>query len=83
MLDYLKQFLYKFKSLSYFVLTFLTRHTHEYLSATRKADAIYLKLFEEISRDAILNKTALFFLSDHGIRFGAVRQTSVGKLEER
>jgi hypothetical protein len=29
------------------------------------------------------SKTVLFFLSDHGIRFGAVRQTSVGKLEER
>lgn len=83
MLDYLKQFLYKFKSLPYFAFTFLTRLTHEYLEATRKADAIYLKLFEDISRDATLNKTVLFFLSDHGIRFGPVRQTSVGKLEER
>jgi membrane-anchored protein YejM (alkaline phosphatase superfamily) len=83
MLDYLKHFLYKCKSLSYFVLTFKTRHTHEYLAATRKTNAIYLKLFEEISRDATLNKTDLFFLSDHGIRFGAIRQTSVGKLEER
>jgi hypothetical protein len=44
---------------------------------------IYLKFFEDISRDATLNKTVLFFLSDHGIRFGAVRETSVGKLEER
>jgi hypothetical protein len=41
MLDYLKQFLYKFKSLPYFALTFLTRLTHAYLAATRKADAIY------------------------------------------
>jgi CheY-specific phosphatase CheX len=83
MLDYLKQFLYKFKSLIYFAFTFLTRLTHDYLAATRKADAIYLKIFEDISRDATLNKTVLFFLSDHGIRFGAIRQTSVGKLEER
>jgi hypothetical protein len=30
-----------------------------------------------------LNKTVLIFLSDHGIRFGAIRKTSVGKLEER
>jgi membrane-anchored protein YejM (alkaline phosphatase superfamily) len=56
---------------------FLTRLTHQYLAATRKADAIYLKFFEDISRDATLNKTVLIFLSDHGIRFGAVRQTSV------
>ena len=42
-----------------------------------------MKIFEDISRDATLNKNVLFFLSDHGIRFGAVRQTSVGKLEER
>jgi membrane-anchored protein YejM (alkaline phosphatase superfamily) len=83
MLDYLKQFLYKFKSLPYFAFTFLTRLTHDYLADTRKADAIYLKFFEDISRDATLNKTVLFFLSDHGIRFGAVRKTSVGKLEER
>jgi hypothetical protein len=53
------------------------------LADTRKADAIYLKFFEDISRDATLNKTVLFFLSDHGIRFGAVRQTSVGKLGQR
>jgi membrane-anchored protein YejM (alkaline phosphatase superfamily) len=66
-----------------FTLTFLTRLTHEYLAATRKADAIYLKFFEDISRDATLNKTVLSFLSDHEVRFGAVRQTSLGKLEER
>jgi hypothetical protein len=78
-----KTVLFKFKSLPYFAFTFLTRLTHDYLAATRKADAIYLKFFEDISRDATLNKTVLFFLSDHGIRFGAIRQTSVGKLEER
>jgi hypothetical protein len=41
MLDYLKQFLYKFKSLPYFAFSFLTRLIHEYLAAIRKADAIY------------------------------------------
>jgi hypothetical protein len=43
MLDYLKQFLYKFKSLPYFAFTFLTRLTHDSLADTRKADAIYFK----------------------------------------
>jgi hypothetical protein len=57
MLDYLKQFLYKFKSLPYFAFTFLTRLTHDSLADTRKADAIYLKIFEDISRDVTLNKT--------------------------
>jgi hypothetical protein len=66
MLDYLKQFLYKFKSLPYFAFTFLTRLTHDYLADTRKADAIYLKFFEDISRDATLNKTVLFFVHQCG-----------------
>jgi hypothetical protein len=52
MLDYLKQFLCKFKSLPYFALTFLTRLTQDSLADTRKADAIYLKIFEDINRDA-------------------------------
>jgi Tat protein secretion system quality control protein TatD with DNase activity len=33
MLDYLKQFLYKFKPLPYFAFAFLTRLTHDSLAA--------------------------------------------------
>ena len=80
-LDYSKQFIHEFKSSPYFGFTFITRLTHDYIHDTSKADILYTKFLKDIHN--VLNNTVLIFFSDHGIRFGKVRQTFVGKIEER
>ena len=80
-LDYSKQFIHEFKSSPYFGFTFITRLTHDHIPDTSRADILYTKFLKDINN--VLNNTVLIFFSDHGIRFGKVRQTFVGKIEER
>ncbi|CAC5408967.1 unnamed protein product [Mytilus coruscus] len=82
-LDYLKNFVKMFQYKPHFSFTFMTRLTHDYLEGTYKADNIYLKFFKDMFESDKLKNTVVFFFSDHGMRFGNLRETFVGKLEER
>jgi hypothetical protein len=82
-LDYIEQFTEKFKENPYFAFAFLTRLTHAYLQETKKADNLYADFFQHLNERENLQNTVVFFYSDHGMRFGSVRETFVGKLEER
>ena len=80
-LGYSKQFIHEFKSSPYFGFTFIRRLTHDHIPDTIRADILYTKFLKDIHN--VLNNTVLIFFSDHGISFGKVRQTFVGKIEER
>lgn len=82
-LDYVKRFGELFRVDPYFSFSFITRLTHSYLEETYKADILYFRFLKEMHENGHLNNTVLFFFSDHGMRFGHVRETFVGKLEER
>ena len=82
-LDHLKQFMLVFKYDLYFAFTFLSRLTHDRIESAAMADLLYKQFFENINKGNSLNTTVIFFFSDHGIRFGKVRETFIGKLEER
>lgn len=82
-LDYIEQFTEQFKENPYFAFAFLTRLTHSYLEETKKADKLYSDFFKHLNERGNLQNTVVFFYSDHGMRFGNVRETFVGKLEER
>ncbi|XP_063420600.1 uncharacterized protein LOC134705813 [Mytilus trossulus] len=82
-LDYLKDFTKMFQYKPHFAFSFITRLTHDYLDGTYKADTIYLKFFKDMFERDTLKNTVVFFFSDHGMRFGKVRETFVGKMEER
>ncbi|VDI26635.1 Hypothetical predicted protein [Mytilus galloprovincialis] len=82
-LDYLKDFTKMFQYKPHFSFTFITRLSHDQLDGTYKADKIYLKFFKDMFESDNLKNTVVFFFSDHGMRFGKVRETFVGKLEER
>lgn len=82
-LKYLKQFMTVFKDDPYFAFTFISRLTHDRLERAAMADRLYEEFLQSINQNSILNKTVIFFFSDHGLRFGRVRETFIGKLEER
>ncbi|XP_068211924.1 uncharacterized protein [Palaemon carinicauda] len=57
--------------------------SHDYLNLLRHADLPHLEYLRQLERMGALNHTALFFVSDHGMRWGSIRSTYVGMLEER
>ena len=57
--------------------------THNNLNFARLADKPYLRYLKAMKKSGILNNTMLIFLGDHGVRYGPIRQTYIGALEER
>ncbi|EEC09725.1 conserved hypothetical protein [Ixodes scapularis] len=56
---------------------------HDSFNAVGYADAPFLKHFRTLNDSGVLNHTVVVFLSDHGLRFGDVRSTFIGKYEDR
>ena len=61
----------------------MARLTHGLLNNAGLLDPILAKLFNKLFNENLLTNTLLFFFSDHGIRFGRIRETLSGKIEER
>ncbi|KAJ9592750.1 hypothetical protein L9F63_015588 [Diploptera punctata] len=57
--------------------------THDFLNYPKLGDDIYEKFFSQLMFSGSLNRTLLIFMSDHGIRWGGIRETYQGRLEER
>ncbi|KAG7170852.1 hypothetical protein Hamer_G023832 [Homarus americanus] len=57
--------------------------SHDYINMLRHADIPHLHYLHQLQEAGALNHTALFFVSDHGMRWGSIRSTYVGMLEER
>ncbi|GJQ85339.1 hypothetical protein Trydic_g12645 [Trypoxylus dichotomus] len=56
--------------------------SHDDINAPTRVDGIFANFFSELQRH-IDDNTMIIFLSDHGIRFGNIRLTRSGWLEER
>ncbi|XP_054157415.1 uncharacterized protein LOC128955765 [Oppia nitens] len=67
----------------YFAFTFMARLTHDLLNNAGLADPLVYRLFSKLFDENLLSNTILIFFSDHGIRFGKIRETLSGKWEER
>uniref|UniRef100_A0A8L8KD74 Sulfatase domain-containing protein n=1 Tax=Heligmosomoides polygyrus TaxID=6339 RepID=A0A8L8KD74_HELPZ len=80
-LNYLSQFLLKYKGTPQFALNWHTELGHDYMNQINVADddfADFLTRHFEALKDSFL-----FILSDHGHRFDSIRRTAVGRIEER
>ncbi|CAH1778096.1 unnamed protein product [Owenia fusiformis] len=82
-LDYVNDFVKLFKNRLHLAFAFITRLTHENINLVGVGDDAYLEFFKTIHQQGNLENSVVLFYSDHGIRFGKIRETNVGKLEER
>ncbi|XP_022821063.1 uncharacterized protein LOC111352685 [Spodoptera litura] len=57
--------------------------SHDHLTYPMAMDASYESFLKRLDSDNYLNKTVLILLSDHGMRWGKMRLTKQGRLEER
>lgn len=83
LLDYVTDFSRVFKAKPHFGFTFITRLTHDNLEMAAAADFAYLKFLKRFKSEGHFNNTVLIMYSDHGYRFGEMRSSYIGKVEER
>ncbi|XP_021001443.2 uncharacterized protein [Parasteatoda tepidariorum] len=81
--DYLINFVSTMKNRLIFTFTFIARLTHDILKYAGYADKPSHELIVSLNETGVLNRSLLIFFSDHGIRFGGIRRTYIGQIEER
>lgn len=57
--------------------------SHNDLTGASRADDLFLDFFMAMENEGFLNETIIFFISDHGFRFGDLRHTPLGRYEDQ
>ncbi|KAL1451470.1 hypothetical protein WDU94_005846 [Cyamophila willieti] len=81
-LSYTREFISHFSSYSYFKFIWMNAFSHNDLNSPSRMDDKIAAFLASLNYTALEN-TAIVFLSDHGMRFGEIRQTYSGWFEER
>lgn len=55
---------------------------HEFLNTPRLVDARFEQYLRRLNDAGIMNNTVIFFMSDHGLRWGRFRRTFQGMIED-
>ncbi|KAF8764922.1 hypothetical protein HNY73_022949 [Argiope bruennichi] len=82
-LRWTEQFASHFKDRKYFSFSWINGLTHDFLNKGSAVDHLYEKLFRNLHTSGALNKTIVIVMGDHGMRWGSIRKTYIGRLEER
>ncbi|XP_057671812.1 uncharacterized protein LOC130903615 isoform X1 [Diorhabda carinulata] len=85
LLSYIKNFVITMvdNKLPYFGFFWGAALSHDILNKPKLGDEDYRNFFKELFENHYLDNTFVFFISDHGIRWGDIRQTFQGRMEER
>lgn len=81
--DYAVNFARTFVGVPYFGFFWTNTASHDNMNGISSMDSSVLQRLELLEQEAVLNDTMVVFLSDHGMRWGAIRNTFVGWYEER
>ena len=82
LLEYTTNFLTTATDYPHFGYVFTSGLSHDTVELSSLSDEPHLKFLQNLQRKGILETTVLFFFSDHGMRFGDIRQTFAGRIEE-
>ncbi|CAG2219197.1 unnamed protein product [Mytilus edulis] len=82
-IDYFKRFLRAYKDDLKFTLVWNNKLSHNYVNFIKLADDDLLDLMTFLKTEGFLDNSFLFILSDHGSRVDKIRNTPIGRLEER
>lgn len=82
-LNLAKDFSNKFKDYPHFGFFWMNSFSHNKINSPSRMDEKVKEFLEGLADDGILNNDIVVFLSDHGMRFGKIRLTYTGWLEER
>lgn len=82
-LSLIKDFLNVFQNKSKFGLFWMNTFSHNNINAASGMDDVFEKFFTNLMNTKAAENTIMVFFSDHGFRFGKIRYTYSGWLEER
>ncbi|GAB6025107.1 hypothetical protein CHUAL_010537 [Chamberlinius hualienensis] len=81
-LNWAYEFQKQFNSTPHFGHFWMSRLTHDNINTAQYIDLALSKTIINMYNQGLLNKTLLIVMSDHGIRYGAFRETEMGRVEE-
>ncbi|XP_035224001.1 uncharacterized protein LOC118196639, partial [Stegodyphus dumicola] len=82
-LHWTEQFASHFRDRSYFAFSWINSLTHDFLNMGSSGDHMYERFFRSLYESGSLNRTIVIVMGDHGMRWGEIRKTYIGRLEER
>lgn len=82
-IEYLKRFLIAYRHDFKFAKVWNNKLSHNYVNFIKLADNDLLDLLIFLKTEGFLDNSFLFFMSDHGSRVDKIRNTPIGRLEER
>ncbi|XP_060065896.1 uncharacterized protein LOC132546203 [Ylistrum balloti] len=82
-LNYVSDFLNVYNDTKTFGFVYLSRVYHNSDNIVKEYDDVLTNFLENFIKDGHANNTVLIVFSDHGSRFGHLRKSPVGRLEER
>lgn len=83
LLDYVGRFLDKFQAKPMFAVAMLTKPTHDIPTDAKMFDDHLLHFYQSLHRKGHLNNALLITFSDHGVRWGPLRESVNGFFESR
>ncbi|CAN7986434.1 unnamed protein product [Ixodes hexagonus] len=66
----------------FFAYVWMSELAHDHLNMAGHSDAPFREAIGKLHERGVLNNTVLVFVSDHGLRFGSLRQTYIGRFED-
>lgn len=81
--NYATDFTTKFKDEKYFGFFWMNSLSHNDLNRPSALDEPNVQFLQDLMDSGVMNNCFVIFLSDHGMRYGKIRETYVGWLEER
>lgn len=82
-LNYAKRFYRTFKNFNHFSLLWSNSLSHNHLNAPKALDTSVVRFLNDLSDLGVYENSLVLLLSDHGMRFGEIRKTFIGYIEER
>ncbi|CAG9566681.1 unnamed protein product [Danaus chrysippus] len=83
LLDYIENLAISLRTSKLFAFFWEVTMTHDYLNYPMIMDEDYVNFLTRLDSINYWNETILILISDHGIRYGQIRSTNQGRLEER
>uniref|UniRef100_A0A2R5L9S7 Uncharacterized protein n=1 Tax=Ornithodoros turicata TaxID=34597 RepID=A0A2R5L9S7_9ACAR len=81
-LDYFLGLTEVWKDRPFFAYVWMSELAHDHLNMAGHSDTPFLNALRALHERGVLNNTVLAFMSDHGLRFGGLRNTYIGRFED-
>lgn len=83
LIRWVEQFIRVYKDQPFYAFSWSSSMTHNLINMAGYLDDPYHDFIRNLNDTGTLNNSMLVFLSDHGIRFGDILETYVGRFEQR